>query len=184
MRYFTKWPDNKKILIWYKGSPIFISTFPYIPYPSLQLRWDLVRLRHLPGGLELVHRLCRLYKGWFVSRWCDADFLFWKLISKPSPIPPGHPLEAVPHPALHPPHHGVGKQSHPEDHITNPPWFQVLFGMFVIAIACDQFEAIFSDETLVSCCETTVLPSLTLGAAMQCLSHSCDNLVNSSSYSS
>lgn len=25
----------------------------------------------------------------------------------------------------------------------------VLFGMFVIAIACDQFEAIFSDETLV-----------------------------------
>lgn len=24
-----------------------------------------------------------------------------------------------------------------------------LFGMFVIAIACDQFEAIFSDETLV-----------------------------------
>ena len=25
----------------------------------------------------------------------------------------------------------------------------VLFGMFVIAIACDQFEAIFTDETLV-----------------------------------
>ena len=25
----------------------------------------------------------------------------------------------------------------------------ILFGMFVIAIACDQFEAIFSDETLV-----------------------------------
>ena len=29
------------------------------------------------------------------------------------------------------------------------PCIQVLFGMFVIAIACDQFEAIFSDETLV-----------------------------------
>ena len=28
-------------------------------------------------------------------------------------------------------------------------FLQVLFGMFVIAIACDQFEAIFSDETLV-----------------------------------
>jgi len=25
----------------------------------------------------------------------------------------------------------------------------VLFGMFVVAIACDQFEAIFTDETLV-----------------------------------
>ena len=75
-------------------------------------------------------------------------------------LPLGHSPEAVPHPALHPPHHGVGKQRHPGDHITNPSSFQVLFGMFVIAIACDQFEAIFSDETLVSCCETTVLLSL------------------------
>ena len=73
----------------------------------------------------------------------------------------GHQTETVKNSPFGPTHHGVGNYPEAFFSVLSSDIFglnltsyliiclQVLFGMFVIAIACDQFEAIFSDETLV-----------------------------------